>query len=71
MRPTGLGHQVRGTAGPHAPSAAIARLQADETQTDIARSHYYGIGSSQAGRAGRLLCDALDACPCLPNGTFR
>ena len=29
------------------------------------------LRSSQASRAGRLPCDALEACPCLPNGTFR
>jgi hypothetical protein len=27
--------------------------------------------SRQASRAGCLLCDALESCPCLPNGTFR
>ena len=44
--------------------------------TDAARVGQDAIGSaprhsSQASRAGCLLCDALESCPRLPNGTFR
>ena len=49
----GARRQVRGTAERtrHQRHEAIARLQADETQTDITRSHYYG--SDQAKPVAR------------------
>ena len=70
MRPTGLGHQVRGTAGPHAPSAAIARLQADETQTDIARSHYYGIDQAKPVARAAFFATRLTLAPVFRTALF-
>ena len=49
---------------------AIARLQADETQTDTARSHYYGVGSSEAGARAAFLATRLTPAPVFRTALF-
>lgn len=64
--------QVRETAGTHAPSAvgAIARLQADETQTHIARSRYNGSDQAKPVARAAFLATRLTLAPVFRTALF-
>jgi hypothetical protein len=54
----------------HQRQEAIARLQADETQTDIARSHYYGSDQAKPVARAAFLATRLTPAPVFRTALF-